>query len=1190
MQEENSWRFWVESEIEKMRRKVFWARLACAVVLLVGLVIFAFSQWQGSDTGLVSNAEFRLKRDHTQSTILDCLDISERLLRKGNKNDSQKIETAVDTALDTQNMKPAEGGKRYLEIAHELQKRGALIGASHYAVKALKKLNEASNKSSATETDFSEQIEEAANVLEGSGKESQFTADNLKAIQQLCAAQSANLAKNNNDRMLRFVISHSGNNSEPASEDLIRCLFARNIILANKGLTSELDKVLQSTTDALSKSPEFSSAKIPTILPHLIDLATALEVKAPELSRSFALKAEDEIGKVDQSSLDDAQQSQLADCYRRLSEVYLSLNDIPNATNDAKLASALRPLKDEVGVACANQLVKVLLVSGHASEAESLGLATYKSVCAGKDFSKETQLVMRAASAEQLFQIYRKLRKPLLASRLMNEEIRFQQKNLPASSTQLAALISSLTTYHISQSNFRLAQQCVRQLADLARSQKGDARLQMDMQVISFAVKAKKPELASDASTDAISIVSKDKDKLLDPQWIDDFCSALENFRKADDNDHYAQAMELIKSGFNQQLGSANPDPIVLAAVVNQLGTSGEERTADKLRTDALDKLKDPVASIFRSRSMDFVVNGDKDNPQYTDPEQSIDVYLDLASSMQNKDNESSFRYAFEAMKIAYLLAAREPELLSVFMDRIDESSRIMLSTKQAPNKEQVELIYDLAALESENIKKTSKDRIIDLMLSALSKSDLEFNADGNTNRIDPEVIVRCMILKNEMLAKRGLIGQLDNQTSRTKEIFAKLDKPQTDLADHFCVLSELLSAHHDSVAARRYAASAARILEEASSTPALSLEKKPSVDASTLAQTYSRISNVYRDCGDLPSSLVFARKAYGARSLSDANTAWRGVTLVDRLLDSNNFAEAETLSTDLYKFARLRTPSTEIFNLRTATARRLYRALTEQHKDQQAVAVLKDELDDRQKLLASQATPNGKNASPNGATSSALQTAELNSDLTTYYLKHQNATEAAACLEQIRLAKAQMRPDQKATWDRSSRQRELIIQAVTLDNSGLASDAVSDLVRYRDTDKGSALKTPPGWWSTAINYFSKNANATAQKQLVDYVRAGVAQQLGRAGADPIFLGDIVAQLNSFGEQRVAIALRNEAEKRLSQSDKDLFLAQCKDLPASLSAEGDDKDSKDNNTTGSSKSTSPPTPPPDDSGRIDTSE
>lgn len=142
----------MESEIEKMRRKVFWARLACAVVLLVGLVIFAFSQWQGSDTGLVSNAEFRLKRDHTQSTILDCLDISERLLRKGNKNDSQKIETAVDTALDTQNMKPAEGGKRYLEIAHELQKRGALIGASHYAVKALKKLNEASNKSSATET------------------------------------------------------------------------------------------------------------------------------------------------------------------------------------------------------------------------------------------------------------------------------------------------------------------------------------------------------------------------------------------------------------------------------------------------------------------------------------------------------------------------------------------------------------------------------------------------------------------------------------------------------------------------------------------------------------------------------------------------------------------------------------------------------------------------------------------------------------------------------------------------------------------------------------------------------------------------------------------------------------------------------------------------------------------------------
>ncbi len=1175
------------SEIEKLRRKVFWARLACAVVFVGGLIIFAFSQWLGSDSGLVSNAESQLKRDHTPRTILECLDISERLLRKDNKTDSQKIELAVDSALDIQSMKPADAGKSYLELAHELQKRGSNISASHFAIKALAKYNEASQKSRSNPSDYSEVIEEAANILEGAGKDAQYSQDDLKVIQQLCAVQSGNLSNSNSDRMLRMVLSHSSN--ENPSDDLIKCMFARNIILANKGLSSDLEKGLHSTTDAIGKNSAAASAKIPTILPHLIDLSTALKVKAPELARSFALKAQDEVAKVDQTSLDDQTQAQLADAYRKLSDVYLALNDIPNASTNARMATSIRPLKDEVGVACANQLVKVLLLSGQATEAESLGLQTYKSVCQGKDFSPERLLAMRAASAEQLFQIYRKLRKNILASRLMNEEIRFQQKSLPASSTELASLLSSLTIYHISQSNFRLAQQCVKQLADLAKNQKGDERLQLDMQVIGFAVKAKNPDLANAASTDAISMVSKDKDKLLDPQWIDDFCSALENFRKADDTEHYAQAMDLIKSGFNQQLGSAAPDPIVLAAVVNQLGTAGEERTADQLRTDALSKLKDPEASVFRSRSMDFVVNGDKDNPQYTDPEQSIDVYLDLASSMQNKDNESSFRYAFEAMKVAYLLSSREPELLSSFMDRIDEASKIMISTKQAPNKDQVELIYDLAALESENIKKTSKDHIIDLMLSALSKSDVDItaqNTSGSSSRIDPEVIVRCMILKNEMLAKRGMVGQLDNQTSRTKELFSKLNKPHSDLADHLCTLSELLCAHKDAVAARRYAASAARALEESNNSPTITLDKKPTIDSSTLANTYSRIAAVYRDCGDLPSSLTYARKAYNARPLQDNNSAWRGVTLVDRLLDSNNYSEAENLANDLYKFARSRTPNTEIFNLRTASARRLYKALNEQHKDEQAVAILKEELDDRQKL-ASAIPITGTKPTLSSGSSSSLQTAELNSDLTSYYLRHQNTTDAAACLEQIQAAKAQMRPDQKAIWDRSSRQRELILQAVNLDNGKLAGEAVADLVRYRDTDRGAALKNPPGWWSSAMTYFSKNGDVTAQKQLVDYIRSGVAQQLSRAGADPIFLGDVVAQLNSFGEQKIAIALRNEAERRLSQSDKTLFLAQCKDLPASLSADGENnKEASRESTTKSST----PTTAPDTSGRIDTSE
>lgn len=170
------------SEIEKLRRKVFWARLACAVVFVGGLIIFAFSQWLGSDSGLVSNAESQLKRDHTPRTILECLDISERLLRKDNKTDSQKIELAVDSALDIQSMKPADAGKSYLELAHELQKRGSNISASHFAIKALAKYNEASQKSRSNPSDYSEVIEEAANILEGAGKDAQYSQDDLKAM------------------------------------------------------------------------------------------------------------------------------------------------------------------------------------------------------------------------------------------------------------------------------------------------------------------------------------------------------------------------------------------------------------------------------------------------------------------------------------------------------------------------------------------------------------------------------------------------------------------------------------------------------------------------------------------------------------------------------------------------------------------------------------------------------------------------------------------------------------------------------------------------------------------------------------------------------------------------------------------------------------------------------------------------
>lgn len=1173
-----------DAEIELLRKKVFFARLAVAIVVVLGIVAFVFSKWSGSDSGTVAHVEFQLKHDHSKSTIIESLSSANSMLERGNSSDAQKIEDLVEKALDTEHKSAKDAFSTYLDTASTLKKKGCKLIAAKLALKGAQRLSTDLNKT-ASPPDFSESLDELASLIE----DQSLSAEQAGVLLDLSAKQSPYLLKSGKDRILKIAIAAGQKSGAPLSENWVNCLFARDLMAANRNASSELEKDLQESTAAASKLQDsgtgmLSGSPHPSTLFHYLDLADALSIKAPESARLFLTKADDEISKLDQSTITDEQKQLLAESYRRMSRTFFDLNDKDNAVAKAKLACMTIPLKSATSISCANQLIKVLLSTGKASEAESLAKEAYQLANSSTDLDPQVQTNLRAQCAEQLFDVYVHTKKTSLAVKQLSDEIKRQQKSLPSSAKNVIELTSYLADYYLSKSYFKQAQLCVKQLAELSKTLKGDERLQLDMKVIAYALKSKNPDLANQVSADAIAQISKDKEKLMDPQWIDDFCITLENFRKAEDTEHYNQTMDLIKSGFAQQLDSTSPDPIVLASVVNQLGTTGEEKTADQLRTEALDKLKDPVASVFRSRSMDFVVNGEKENAQYTDPEQSIDVYLDLGSNMLNKDNESASKYAFEAMKISYLLADRRPELLSAFLDRIDEAATIMLSTKQSLNKDQIELIYDLASLESENIRKTSKDHILDLMLSSIAKSDLNLvgaNSDNEKSKLDPEVIVRCMILKDELLAKRGQIGQLDAQTARARDLYSKLNKPQTELANHFLSLSELLAERHDAVPARRYAALAARTIEDQVSKDSTSSDKVQvkSVDSSTLAQFFSRISEVYRKAGDNPNAIAFAKKAYGARPLQDPLSAWRGVSLADRLMDAGNFADAETLANELRAYAKSRPLSSDNLNLRVASTRRLYRALNEQHKDQQAGAVLKEELDERQQLASS--AENSKNASALQNPNAAQQTAELNSDLATYYLQHQDVANAATCVEQIKSAKTQMTPSQRAVWDRSSRQRDLILQAESVDNAKLASEALSDLMRCADLDRASAIRTPAGWWSASMTYFDKNNGADQKKLLTNFAKGAVLQQLSRADADPKFLGAVVNQISTFGEPKIAIALRNEAERKLSAASKEIFMAQCKDLPATAPAE-EAQETKEKPAV--------PTQAPDSSGRIDTSD
>ncbi len=1097
------------------------------VIAIIGICFYV--NWQGSEAGKVAKAESMLKFDHSKKSILDCLDIAGHLAHEGKSKSAQKIELAVDNAIKTDKSDLNSKAKLYLEIANELSKRGDKEIAFDYAFKALSSLEEITKGGGPSGNQFA-MIDEAASLMLQAKKT--LDAEQLKSALSLCDRSTDIVERECKDHILDLALKALAANVAAPNDASIRCMFAKNIVLAKSDKLAELDKSLRKSFDTLStlQSPTaIRKSPDPCYLQHLIDIAAALARTDSIASAKYIDSAEDIYKKVDPSTIDETTQRVLAQCKEKMSEVYVALGNNEKGLDSAREAVRLRPLQDADSAACVNQLLSALLASGKASEADPIASAEYK-FFKSQDKSDADLLAQRGACIQQYFAVLIAEKKANQAISMLNSEIKEQKKNLPESALTVINLNCKLADYHLAHNQLKAAAECSKLIDAAAKYLKGDEKLHADILLLTYAVQAKTPAIAVSASRDAIAELNKNHRSDIQQEYISGLCTALDALKKEDNQDTYKQAIDLIRAGFQQQLVSGDADPVALAKVINDLGSSGEEQIADALRSEAKEKLNPAKASVFLSRSMDFVVNGEKDTAQYADPKQAVKVYLDLAHNMLNKDDDAAFKNAFEAMKIMNVLSSKNPELRADFLESIEDAAGIMLQCKQAADADQARVLMRLCTAEAQFLKNSDKDRILDLALAAQSKNDLPVSED----------VINLMLLRDENLARRGQVAQLDTQIVKTKHALSSANQIDLAFASHLSSLAEMLNQHHEQLAARRYLSQAKKVLEEISTsnsspgtnplTPSTPAQSSPAVDQFKLAEAWNRIATGYAQVGEAQSALICAKKCMSLRPLRDLGSGRYQVNLIDRTIDTGDYGSAEASAADLYRFAKSQAASPDMLALRGMAANRLFKIEKALHKDAQAVAIANEEIEARK---------SSPNAQP-------MQTIALYNDLANYYLTNNDAASIATCLNGIKQAKDTLKADQKSAFEHSSMQRDLINLALKVNDEKLASTALTEMTAYRDLDRAMAIKSPQKWWATALNTFKKADDQKAYKQTVDLIKDGCSQQLSRNAADPTFIADAINELGNAGEDKAATQLLNDAQKRFQANAREIFNARCK--------------------------------------------
>ena len=1148
-------------DARELRRKVILARIAVAVVAVLILIGCIIANWSGSESGVVARAEFTLKSDHSQKNMLECLDSAEKFLREGKTKSAEQIDAAVYNALHAAASDAQSFAKSELELAQELKKRGDNKFAFNYAVKSLKTIErlfakEKSNEGVGSLAIMLDTVDAASALI----LQLKHSLDNTELSTALAVAdaESSYILRDGKDRILDLCIEGiAANPGTQMSDAAVRVFFNKDLILAQRGQIGELNKMLARTTDIVGKLQDPTTIRKspePCLLEHLIAVSSAIKGN-PLAASKYLSSAEDILNKIDRSKLSDDQKLVMTGCLMRMSRACIVAEENEKALAYARESVFLRPLQDAASGACVNQLLSVLAVRNRFSEAEPVAASAYKFYKANS--TDADMLAARGEFITQYFPILVGLQKNTMAINIVNDEIKMQKKLLPGSAQAIVDLNCKLADYYIKRNLLRPATECARRMAETAKYMSGEDRLRLNMLLIGYANKTKTPDLAAKVSADALAYISKNRRSNIAPEWIDGLCSALDAIKKSDSEQSYKQAVDLIKTGFVQQLSNDAVDPSLLAKVVNTLGTSGEEKEADALRSEAKDRLPPAKATAFLSQSMDFVVNGEQDSAQYSEPKNAIKVYLDLAHSMQGKDDEQAFKNAFESLKIIHVLAGKNPDLPEDLLATMEDASNIMFSCrKQSPNDDQLKILTELSTMEADYMRKTGKGRLLDVTLTAQEKRHTAAS----------ESSLALMFLRDEILAKHGQVTMLDSQVRETRDSLAELNpngvsaETNMNFARHLLELSDQLCQHQNTLAARKYLGMSRRILEDISNEQASALaaynqatkdaeaarqdpnaqsktnadvQKPAAIDRLRMADMWSRISSLYAKTGDAQTALLAARKAVAMRPMQDAGTARTTMNLVDRLIDMGNYAEAEPVAIELYKFCKSR-PGPDYLSLRILCARKLLRTEKELHKDAVAYSIVNEE------FAALKEMPPGQGAYAN----------DLYSEIASYFVAHQDPSSAAECISRIQQNKQAMRPDQRAAWERSGAQLDLLVLTLRIKNPQLASDCVSELSTYRSLDKPKAIVTPVKWWPNALFTFKKAGDEKAYGQVLALVKDAFKQQVSRPDADAAGLGDMLTELNSVGESDAAVTLRSVAEKRLNDTNRESFLAHCKGLPA----------------------------------------
>ncbi len=1158
----------------EFRRKVILARIVALAVVLLLIAIAIFFTWSGSESGIVSKAEITLKSDHSEKNMLESLDHAEKFSREGKKDSAQRIEAAVDKSVIGSTADPQGVAKTYLELAQELKKRGDNNYAQIYAFKTLKTLEDlfakerASNNVGSLAVMF-DTADSAAALLVQLNKP--LNAAELKTALAVANAEEHYILRDAKDHLLDLCISSAEKTSAAASDELVKCYFNKDIEFARQGQPEELEKMLAKAKDLCSKLQDPSTVRPspePCLLQHYINIAAAIENNSL-LASKYLGYADDLLARIDVSKLDENQKLALTDSLSQMSRAYLVIDEKSKALSLAKQAATIRPLQDAASASAVNQLLAVFVAEKHYREAEPVAAKAYKFYKANTE-----DAAIQAARGEFIIQYFPALvglQKTSTAISILNDEIKLQKKLLPASVSTVVNLQCRLADYYVSKNMLKAAADCAQKMADASKMMSGDERLKLNLMLIDYATKTKTPSLAVNASKDAVSYINKNRRSAVGPDLIEGLCSALDSIKKNDSDDTYTQAVDLIKTGFVQQLSAPNCDPVLLAKVINTLGTSGEEKDADALRTQAKEKLPAAKASTFLAQSMDFVVNGEQDSAQYSEPKNAIKVYMDMAKSMSGKDDESAFKNAFEAIKIVHVLAQKNADLPEDLLATMDDASAIMITCrKQVPDDDQLKVLTELSSLEENYIRNSGKGRILDLTLVS--------HAKRHTRATDN--LLSLMLLRDEMLAKKGQVAALDAQLNQTREAISELHpdgaayETNVSFAKHLVDIADQLTQHKESFTARKFLNAARKTLDDiaseqssrlaeynqakaaaakAAATPGVSPDANkplpaapPPVDRIRLGDLWNRVSVLYARAGDSQSALASAKKAVALRPMQDASSVRMTLNLVDRLTEAGAYGESEQLAADAYNFCKART-SPDYLPLHIFAAKKLLQIERQLHRDSNVDALARSEFTMLKDLPGAQLT------SAN----------DMLADLADYFVAHQDAASAAVCIAKIQESQAALKPEQRAAWDRAGGLSRLLVLSLRIRNPKLAAAEVNELSNSRVVDRGNAVNTPLKWWPNAMVTFRRSGEEKAYKQVLGLLGDNFKQELSKPSPDAAALGDLLSELSSIGETDGAQNLRSLALAKLSDADKEVLNTHCKNLPADAAGAKDDNRTPD---------------------------